>query len=218
MTGKLAYIRRDISISFPYLVSICSEWLVKDVPKIRTTGWERNPRTCSNDLSFSFLPSATIWSKMAFINFYKIAKRKIPQDKLISTKTQNLNKQSNSHDWGRKIPHGVTRINYVTCKDEDVKTLLDSNSQFIVTLASDSKHPPMTNSEINQAFPATVDMRACIARKKKLSLLQKKKNGQLITTNTSSLHKEEISPCTEFSSAHFSTGSGSGTTTATRLD
>ena len=99
MTGKMAYIRRDISISFPYLVPICSEWLVKDVPKIRTTAWERNPRTCSNDLSFSFLASATIWSKMAFINFYKIAKRKIPQDTLISTKTQNLNKQSNSHDW-----------------------------------------------------------------------------------------------------------------------
>ena len=55
------------------------------------------------------------------------------------------------------IPHGVTRIKYVTCKDEDVKT----QQSMSVTLASDSKHPPMTNSNINQAFPATVDMRAC---------------------------------------------------------
>ena len=75
----------------------------------------------------------------------------------------------------------MTRINYVTCKDEDVKTLLDSNSQFIVTLASDSKHPPMTNSEINQAFPATVDVRACTARKKKLSLLPKKTGARKAT-------------------------------------
>jgi len=34
-----------------------------------------------------------------------------------------------------------------------------------VALESDIKHPPMTNSDINQAFPATVDMRACTARK-----------------------------------------------------
>ena len=108
---------------------------------------------------------------------------------------------------------------FLPAKDEDAKHAIGQQQPMRVTLVSDIKHPPMTNSEINQAFPPK---KTCVHAPQgtKLSLLLKQRvqERQLVAINTSSLHKEEMSPCMEFSSAHFCTGSGSGTTTATRLD
>ena len=55
---------------------------------------------------------------------------------------------------------------FLPAKDEDAKHAIGQQQPIRVTLVSDIKHPPMTNSEINQAFPAKEDMRACATRNK----------------------------------------------------